>query len=69
MLTHESAPHRLSALWVVQQLGLFTLVSRIRRMAAGDPDPQVRERAEQILNHPDFAAETMMTENVSESES
>ncbi len=56
MLTHESAAHRLSALWVVEQFGLFTLAPRIRRIAADDPDPQVREGAERLLTSSDFAA-------------
>jgi HEAT repeat protein len=50
MLQHGSAAHRMSALWVVEQLGLATLAPRVRHLAQNDPDARVRERAWQVLS-------------------
>jgi HEAT repeat protein len=49
MLQSPSAAHRVSALWVVQRLELTTLTHRVRALAANDPDPRVRSRAEETL--------------------
>ncbi|HOA74308.1 MAG TPA: HEAT repeat domain-containing protein [Phycisphaerae bacterium] len=45
MLRHENRMHRISALWLVERMGLFTLASRVTAMAGEDPDPLVRRRA------------------------
>lgn len=45
MLRHENRMHRISALWLVDRMGLFTLASRVNSMAAEDPDPAVRRQA------------------------
>lgn len=55
MLTEASPAHRISALWVVEQLRLTTLLPRVRQMAAEDPDEVVRARAERILSDPGMA--------------
>ncbi len=52
MLDSADALNRMSALWVVDQLNLTTMASRIRFMALDDPDDRIRDRARQILaNH------------------
>jgi HEAT repeat protein len=50
MLAHPNRMHRISALWLVERMGLFTLVSRVAGMATEDPDPAVRKRAH-VLAH------------------
>ena len=50
MLQHAGAAHRMSALWVVEQLGLTTLAPRERHLAQNDPDARVRERAWRVLS-------------------
>jgi len=49
MLRHPSSAHRISGLWVVDQLRLIALEPRARQLATIDPDPRVRERADQVL--------------------
>ena len=48
-MQHPSHAHRLSALWVVERLKLFSLVDRIAQLAGEDPNPVVRRRARRIL--------------------
>ncbi len=45
MLQHEHRMHRISALWLIERMGLFTLASRVAGMSDLDPDPAVRQRA------------------------
>jgi len=51
MLVDEDRAQRVSALWLVDKMGLFTLVARISRMAACDADAQVRGRAQTLVEH------------------
>ena len=41
--------HRISALWVVEQLSFSTLARRVARVAQLDPDAAVRQRAMRVL--------------------
>lgn len=50
MLTHESPAQRLSGLWVVQRLGLVSLLPRVRALANHDPDGRVRDRARAVVH-------------------
>ena len=48
MLADENRMHRISALWLIERLGLFTLAARVMNVAQDDRDPQVRQRARQL---------------------
>ncbi len=49
MLEHSSGSHRLSAVWVVESVGLKSLSSRMRLLSRDDPDERVRRRAASTL--------------------
>lgn len=49
MLKDASAPHRISALWVVERLRVREILARLVEMERSDPDPQVRGRARRVL--------------------
>ena len=49
MLIDKDRAQRISALWLVDKMGLFTLVERISKMAACDADVQVRDRAQRLV--------------------
>jgi HEAT repeat protein len=49
MLEDEDRAQRISALWLVDKMGLLTLAARISRMAACDADRQVRGRAQTLI--------------------
>ena len=49
MLEASSRSHRLSALWVVEKLGLRAVIHRIEALARQDPDDGVRRRAGRVL--------------------
>ena len=49
MLDDTDAMNRMSALWVVEQLGLSTMANRLKNMALDDPDDRIRERSREIL--------------------
>jgi hypothetical protein len=48
MLQDEHRTHRISALWLIERMGLFTLANRVAGMSDADPDPTVRKRATQL---------------------
>ena len=50
MLGHRSPAYRASALWVVEQLQVSSLESRVGRLADHDPDESIRRRARQVMN-------------------
>ncbi|HOJ54420.1 MAG: HEAT repeat domain-containing protein [Phycisphaerae bacterium] len=55
MLGDENRAHRVSALWLVEQMHLLPLASRVMNMAESDADEQIRLRARvlagKILDH------------------
>lgn len=50
MLQDESRAHRISALWLVERLGIFALAGRISAMSRQDQDVQVRTRAGLLMD-------------------
>lgn len=50
MLRASELSERLSALWVVEELGLTSMKSRVESMAQSDLDEQVRRRARSVLH-------------------
>jgi len=51
MLADNDRTKRISALWLVDKMGLFTLIERISKMATNDTDIQVRERAQTLVTN------------------
>ncbi len=49
MLDDQDRDQRISALWIVERMDLFALAAKTARMAACDDDPQVRLRAQKIV--------------------
>jgi hypothetical protein len=49
MLQHEDRMHQISALWLIDKMNLFTLAGRVMELAEDDDDPQIRERAQQLI--------------------
>ncbi len=50
MIQDDQREHRLSALWVIEELGLQTLLQRVIDLAAEDPDDVVRAKAAKLLS-------------------
>ncbi len=50
MLADENRMHRISALWLIERMGLFTLAARVLNVARDDRDPQVQQRARQLAS-------------------
>lgn len=50
MLKDESPSRRLSALWVVERLGLTSLSERVAKLAEHDPEDSVRSRARDVVS-------------------
>lgn len=50
MLRDPDREHRISALWAVSTLHLTPLLTRLKEMAETDPDPLVRQRAQEVLD-------------------
>jgi len=48
MLNDENRAQRISALWLIDHMGLLTLTTRVARMAGSDEDVQVRDRAKSL---------------------
>jgi hypothetical protein len=51
MLDDASSAHKLSALWVIERLGLHAVVSRVERLSREDADERVRNRARRVLRN------------------
>lgn len=51
MLQHDNRMHRMSALWLIERMGLFSLATRVASLATADPDPVVRQRAARLSHH------------------
>ena len=56
MLNHPNRMHRISALWLIRNLHLMTLALRVGRLAAEDPDANVRRAAAEAAKALDPAA-------------
>lgn len=50
MLEDQSRAHRLSALWLVENLELTTVLHRLVEISRSDPDEQVRNKAREVLS-------------------
>lgn len=50
MLEDPDRAQRISALWLVDHMGLLAMAAKTSRMAACDPDPQVRLRAQKVID-------------------
>lgn len=48
MLEDERPEHRISALWLVERMGVLEAARTVTELSATDPDPNVRRRAEKI---------------------
>ena len=57
MLEDSSPANRLSALWVIEKLGLDAVLARLEVLGTNDPDNRVRQRAKQILQRLAASAE------------
>jgi len=51
MLDSPDRTQRISALWLIDHMGLFTLASRVMRLAECDQDKVVRSRAKNLTDH------------------
>jgi HEAT repeat protein len=49
MLDAESRAHRLSALWVIERMGLSAVLDRLYELGRDDPDERVRGRANRVI--------------------
>ncbi len=50
MLNDPHPAQRISALWVVEAMGLFELARHVAEMAVADPDGQVKQRADRVIH-------------------
>eukprot|EP00752_Nemacystus_decipiens_P013601 g12059.t1 len=51
MLGDNRANHRISALWLVDELGILQLARLVAEMSINDTDEQVKQRAGQVIQH------------------
>ncbi|MCX5661107.1 MAG: HEAT repeat domain-containing protein [Planctomycetota bacterium] len=51
MLDDPQAPHRVSALWLVDQLGLVQVARHVAEMSITDPDRNVKQLANTVIHH------------------
>lgn len=49
MLADPRPAHRRSALWLVETLGLFQVARQVADLAAADRDPQIQQKARQVI--------------------
>ena len=49
MLEDSSDSHRLSAIWVVERVGLKSLAPRMAMLSRDDPDERIRRRAASVI--------------------
>jgi len=49
MLADDDESHRISALWVVERMGLATLIESVAKLATHDNDAKVRRRAGRVV--------------------
>lgn len=51
MLHDERADHRVSALWLIDDLGLMQLAKQVAELSISDHDPRVKQRAGRVIQH------------------
>lgn len=51
MLGDKRAKHRISALWLVDELGILQLARLVAEMSLNDEDDQVKNRANRVIQH------------------
>jgi HEAT repeat protein len=51
MLGDNRAPHRISALWLIDELGVLQLARLVAEMSLNDTDEQVKQRAGRVIQH------------------
>lgn len=51
MLGDNRAPHRISALWLIDELGILQLARLVAEMSLNDTDEQVKHRASRVIQH------------------
>jgi len=51
MLGDSRAPHRISALWLIDELGVLQLARLVAEMSLNDTDEQVKQRAGRVIQH------------------
>lgn len=51
MLSDQRAPHRISALWLIDELGILQLARLVAEMSLSDKDKDVKRRASQVIQH------------------
>jgi len=51
MLHDQRAGHRISALWLIDELGILQLARLVAEMSLSDEDSQVKKRAGQVIQH------------------
>ena len=51
MLGDNRAPHRISALWLIDELGILQLARLVAEMSLNDTDEQVKHQASRVIQH------------------
>lgn len=51
MLNDQRAQHRISALWLIDELGILQLAKIVAEMSLSDEDDRVKKRAGQVIQH------------------
>lgn len=51
MLGDRRAPHRISALWLIDELGILQLARLVAEVSLNDEDEQVKQRASRVIQH------------------
>ncbi|MFK7790732.1 MAG: HEAT repeat domain-containing protein [Phycisphaeraceae bacterium] len=51
MLGDKRAPHRISALWLIDELGILQLARLVAEMSLNDTDDHVKQRASRVIQH------------------
>ena len=49
MLEDDRSEHRISALWLIQELGVLEVARQVAEMSIADADPQVKEQADRVI--------------------
>ncbi|MFA9477692.1 HEAT repeat domain-containing protein [Phycisphaerales bacterium AB-hyl4] len=49
MLNDDRAEHRVSALWLIKDMGLLSVARKVAEMSLHDPEEQIRQRADTVI--------------------